>query len=132
MGSYVLIVSKNTTVEIQLSNRKEKKKMGNKETTLKEIFEDIDTSKDNRVTVEELRNYLNDNDPKVVEAFNNVTLGEFAKFKAGLGFMEHGGDDHNRDGKYSFDEFKSVVESNQDMNEILLKIADAKDDSDCG
>ena len=27
--------------------------------------------------------------------------------------MEHGGDDHNRDGKYSFDEFKSVVESNQ-------------------
>ena len=43
--SYVLIVSKNTTVEIQLSNRKEKKKMGNKETTLKEIFEDIDTSK---------------------------------------------------------------------------------------
>ena len=40
----ILIVSKNTTVEIQLSNRKEKKKMGNKETTLKEIFEDIDTS----------------------------------------------------------------------------------------
>ena len=29
--------------------------MGNKETTLREIFEDIDTSEDKRVTVEELR-----------------------------------------------------------------------------
>ena len=27
--------------------------------------------------------------------------------------MEQGGDDHNRDGKYSFEEFKSVMESNQ-------------------
>ena len=27
--------------------------------------------------------------------------------------MEMGGDDHNRDGKYSFEEFKSVMESNQ-------------------
>merc|ERR1712203_216983 len=115
-------------VEIQLSSR-QKKKWGIK-TTLREIFENIDTSKDNRVTVEELKNYLNDNDPKVVEVFNNVTLGEFAKFKGALGFMEHGGDDHNRDGKYSFDEFKSVVESNQEMNEILLKITDAKDDSE--
>ena len=42
--------------------------MGNKETTLgtlREIFEDIDTSEDKRVTVEELKNYLNDSDPKV-------------------------------------------------------------------
>jgi len=108
--------------------QKRKKKMGNKETTLREIFEDIDTSEDNRVTAEELKNYLNDNDPKVVEVFNNVTAREFARFKAGIGFMEQGGDDHDGDGKYSFDEFKAVVESNQDLNEILLKIADAKDD----
>ena len=27
--------------------------------------------------------------------------------------MEQGGDDHDGDGKYSFDEFKAVVESNQ-------------------
>merc|ERR1712051_939205 len=116
------------TVEIQLSNRKEKK-MGNKETTLKEIFEDIDTSEDNRVTVEELKNYLNDKDPKVVKVFNNLTLDEYAKFKKGIGFMEQGGDDHNRDGKYSFEEFKSVMESNQEMSGVLSKIADAKDDS---
>ena len=39
--------------------------MGNKETTLREIFEDIDISEDKRVTVEELKNYLNYRDPKV-------------------------------------------------------------------
>ena len=41
--------------------------MGNKETTLREIFEEIDTSEDKRVTVEELKNYLNDRDPKVIK-----------------------------------------------------------------
>ena len=30
----------------------------------------------NRVTVEELKNHLNDNDPRVVEVFNNVTVGK--------------------------------------------------------
>ena len=39
--------------------------------------------------------------------------GEFAKFKATIGYMEMGGDDHDKDGKYSFDEFKTVVESHQ-------------------
>ena len=29
-----------------------------------------------RVTVEELKNHLNDNDPRVVEVFNNVTVGK--------------------------------------------------------
>ena len=41
-----------------------------------------------------------------------------------------GGDDQDKDGKYSFDEFKTMLESHQEMNDILLKIADAKDDSD--
>ena len=49
--------------------------MGNKETKLREIFEDINTSEDNLLTVEELKNCLNDNDPKVEEVFNNVTVG---------------------------------------------------------
>ena len=54
--------------------------MGNKETKLREIFEGIETSEhsaseDNLLTVEELKNYLNDNDPKVEEVFNNVTVG---------------------------------------------------------
>ena len=39
--------------------------------------------------------------------------GEFAKFKATIGYMEMGGDDHDKDGKYSFDEFKTVVKSHQ-------------------
>ena len=39
--------------------------------------------------------------------------GQFAKFKATIGYMEMGGDDHDKDGKYSFDEFKLVVESHQ-------------------
>ena len=43
--------------------------------------------------------------------------------------MEKGNNDLNKDGKYSFDEFKTAMESNQDMNEILLKIVDTKDDS---
>ena len=43
--------------------------------------------------------------------------------------MEMGGDDHNKDGKYSFDEFKTVLESHQEINDLFLKIADAKDDS---
>ena len=42
-----------------------------------------------------------------------LNLGEFAKFKATIGYMEMGGDDHDKDGKYSFDEFKTVVESHQ-------------------
>ena len=36
-----------------------------------------------------------------------------------------GGDDQDKDGKYSFDEFKTVLESHQEMKDILLKIADA-------
>ena len=54
--------------------------MGNKETKLREIFEDIDTSEDNLLTVEELKNYLNVNDPKVEEVFNNVTVGGYTLF----------------------------------------------------
>ena len=103
--------------------------MGNKETTLREIFEDIDTSEDKRVTVEELKNYLNDSDPKVGQVFSNLTEGEFFKFIKALEYMEKGDNDLNKDGKYSFDEFKTAVESNLDLEEILLKIADAKDDS---
>ena len=104
--------------------------MGNKETTLKEIFEDIDSSEDKRVTVEELKNYLNDSDPKVEQVFYNLTgEGEFFKFIKAIEFMEKGNNDLNKDGKYSFDEFKTAMESNQDMNEILLKIVDTKDDS---
>ena len=43
--------------------------------------------------------------------------------------MEKGNNDLDKDEKYSFDEFKTAVEWNQDMKEILLKIADAKEDS---
>ena len=50
---------------------------------------------------------------------------EFAKFKATIGYMEMGGGDQDKDGKYSFDEFKTVLESHQEMKDILLKIADA-------
>ena len=50
---------------------------------------------------------------------------EFAKFKATNGYMDMGGDDQDKDGKYSFDEFKTVLESHQEMKDILLKIADA-------
>ena len=39
-----------------------------------------------------------------------------------------GGDDQDKDGKYSFDEFKTMLESHQEMYDIFLKIADAKDD----
>jgi len=35
------------------------------------------------------------------------------------------GDNQDKDGKYSFDEFKTVLESHQEMKDILLKIADA-------
>ena len=47
----------------------------------------------------------------VVTFFFQIS-GEFAKFKATIGYMEMGGDDHDKDGKHSFDEFKTVVESN--------------------
>ena len=103
--------------------------MGNKETTLREIFEDIDTSEDKRVTVEELKNYLNDSDPKVEQVFYNLTEEEVLKFIAAIEFMEKGDKDLNKDEKYNFDEFKTAIESNKDMNEILMKIADAKEDS---
>ena len=104
--------------------------MGNKETTLKEIFEDIHTSEDKRVTLEELKNYLNDSDPKVEQVFHNLTEeGEFFKFIKAIEFMEKGDNDLNKDEKYNFDEFKTAIESNKDMNEILMKIADAKEDS---
>ena len=46
--------------------------MGNEESKLREIFEDIDKSEDNLLTVEELKNFLNDNDPKVEEVFNDI------------------------------------------------------------
>ena len=65
--------------------------MGNKETTLREIFEDIDTPEDKKVAVQELKNYLNDRDPKVMKVFYGLTIGEFINFKAVFGFMEKGG-----------------------------------------
>ena len=37
---------------------------------------DIETCQKLRVTVEELKNHLNDNNPKVEEVFNNVTVGK--------------------------------------------------------
>ena len=55
--------------------------------------------------------------------------GEYFKFIAAIEFMEKGNNDLDKDEKYSFDEFKTAVEWNQDMKEILLKIADAKEDS---
>ena len=105
--------------------------MGNKETTLREIFEDIDISEDKRVTVEELKYYLNDRDPKVEQVLLDFLTeeGEYFKFIKAIEFMEKGDNDLNKDEKYSFDEFKTAIESNQDMKEILLKIADAKEDS---
>ena len=49
----------------------------------------------------------------------NLISEEFAKFKATIGYMEMGGDDHDKDGKYSFDEFKLVVESHQSSNFVF-------------
>ena len=92
--------------------------MGNKETTLREIFEDIDTSEDKKVTVEELKNYLNDSDPKVEQVFSNWTEEELFKFIKAIEYIEKEDNDLDKDEKYSFDEFKTAIESNEDMNNV--------------
>ena len=79
--------------------------------------------------MEEFKDYLKLNvvrDQRVMKVFYNVTIGEFVKFIAAIEIMEQGGNDDNGDGKNNFDEFITAVESNPEMKEILLKIADTK------
>ena len=93
--------------------------MGNKETKLREIFQDIDTSEhsaseDNLLTVEVLKNYLNGNDPKVEEVFNNVTIGKHHFLICFIVFKE-------AQGEIFFQKNKSQDRSSKFLSQYRLK-----------
>ena len=99
--------------------------MGSKESKLKKAFEEIDTSGDKKVSVQELADYI---DPNENEKVGEVLFKEFSReerkeFKREL--MTLGINDKNSDGKLSFEEFKEAIKDNETMKKFILKMAKA-------
>ena len=101
--------------------------MGNKEAKFKAIFEAIDTSGNKKVDEFELLNFLNPHqNPKVKEVFTELSNVEIEEFWKVAKQMEK----HDLDGdrNYTFEEFYQAMEENQDVNKLILKIAEIKED----
>ena len=96
--------------------------LGNKAGKLKTIFEEIDTSGDNNVSMQELADFVepNTNDKAGEILFREFSYEERQEFKKEL--MTIGNNDKNQDGKFSFKEFKEVVKDNEIIEKFILKI----------
>ena len=71
--------------------------MGSKESKLKEAFEEIDTSGDKKVSVQELMDFIKRNDEKAIEIFKDFSKKEQDEFIKELESL--GLNDKNLDGK---------------------------------
>ena len=94
--------------------------MGSKESKLKEAFEEIDTSGDKKVSVQELMDFIKRNDEKAIEIFKDFSKkeqDEFIKELESLGLS-----DKNLDGKLSFEEFKEAIKNSDKFEVFILKI----------
>ena len=101
--------------------------MGNKEAKYKAIFEGIDTSGNKKVDEFELLNFLNPHqNPKVKEVFTELSNVEIEEFWKVAKQMEK----HDLDGdrNYTFEEFYQAMEENEDVNKLILKIAEIKEE----
>ena len=96
--------------------------MGSKESKLKEAFEEIDTSGDKKVSVQELMDFIKRNDEKAIEIFKDFSKKEQDEFIQEL--QSIGLNDKNLDGKLSFEEFKEAIKNNDKFEVFILKIMD--------
>ena len=96
--------------------------MGSKESKLKKAFEEIDTSGDKKVSVQELADFIdtNKNEKAGEILFKDFSKKEREEFKREL--MSLGLNDKNNDGKLSFEEFKEAIKDNDKFEEFVLKI----------
>ena len=94
--------------------------MGSKESKLKEAFEEIDTSGDKKVSVQELMDFIKRNDEKAIEIFKDFSKKEQDEFIKELESL--GLNDKNLDGKLSFEEFKEAIKNNDKFEVFILKI----------
>ena len=95
--------------------------MGSKESKLKEAFEEIDTSGDKKVSVQELMDFIKRNDEKAIEIFKDFSKKEQDEFIQELKSL--GLNDKNMDGKLSFEEFKEAIKDNDKFKEFVLKMS---------
>ena len=91
--------------------------MGNKEAKFKEIFEEIDTSGDGKVSFDELAVYIIS--PKAVNQLKMFTSEEMEELENEFSSM----DENDSDGKMTFDEFLHNMKENKTMKKLILKIA---------
>merc|ERR1712179_527457 len=96
---------------VESTTEKSTKIMGNKEGKFKKAFEEIDTSGDKKVSIQELVNYFDPNKSNIKELFEESTEEELAQFSQEL--MKIGGNDVNNDGKLSFEEFMEALKENE-------------------
>ena len=98
--------------------------MGNKEAKIKKVFEEIDTSGDEKISVTELVNYLEPKkNEKVGEVISKLTKEERGELSSEL--MTLGKCDKNNDGKLSFEEFMAAIKEKETMKKFILKMAKA-------
>ena len=97
--------------------------MGSKESKLKKAFEEIDTSGDKKVSVQELADFIdtNKNEKAGEILFKDFSKKEREEFKREL--MSLGLNDKNNDGKLSFEEFKEAIKDNDKFKEFVLKMS---------
>ena len=96
--------------------------MGHKESKFKKVFEDIDTSGDKKVSLQELVNYFDPNRNEIKGLFEGSTVEELAEFSQEL--MKISENDKNKDGKLSFKEFMEAMKNNEIMGKFILKITE--------
>ena len=97
--------------------------MGNKEGKFKKTFEEIDTSGDKKVTIQELVNYYNPSKDNIKALFEGSTTEELSEFSQEL--MKIGNCDKNDDGKLSYKEFMEAIKENETMRKFIEKISES-------
>ena len=97
--------------------------MGHKNCKFKKAFEEIDTSGDGKVSLQELVNYFDPNREEMKVLFEESTVDELAEFSQEL--MKIGKNDSNNDGKLSFKEFMEAIKENEIMRKFILKNSEA-------
>jgi len=98
--------------------------MGNKEAKFKEMFEEIDTSGDGKVSFNELAVFIVS--PKAVNQLKMLTWEEIAEVENEFNIM----DENDLDGKLTFEEFLQGMKENKTMKKLILKIAKSNVESE--
>ena len=95
--------------------------MGNKEGKFKKAFEEIDTSGDKTVSIQELAKYFDPSKDNTKALFEESNEDELAQLSQEL--MKIGDCDKNNDGKLTFEEFMEAIKENDTMKKFIVKMS---------